>query len=166
MVVSRHTASEQESLGRAAVAAALQALRVLDPELHARFRVDKTSRSGQTAGSLRWCVAYQVGLVTNAADTTDTVTPRVVAQLTIQHRNSEAILDALRLHRTTIEATVGHPLSWLRGGESGGKLRSIIRAWQPLDGSAEEMGAWMAEELLRLRDAFRPAFGATGFAAP
>jgi len=157
---------DQEALGCAAVAAALEALRVRDPGLHERFRVDKTARSGQTAGSLRWCVAYQLGLVTNPSDTTGTVTPRVVAQLTIQHRNSEAILDALRVHRAQIEDDVGHPLSWLPGGESGGKLRSIVRAWRPLDSSPEAMGTWMAEELLRLREALQAAFVTSGFEAP
>ncbi len=158
--------ADQETVGCAAVAAAVEALREPAPDLHERLRFDRTARSAQTGGSVRWCVAYQLGLVTNPADTTGTVTPRIVAQLTIQHRNSEEILFSLLEHRESVEAAVGHPLSWLPGGEAGGKLRSIIRAWKPMDGTPETMGAWMADELLRLREALRPALAATGFGAP
>lgn len=157
---------DQEAAGCAAVAAAVEALRERAPDLHERLRIDKTGRSAQTGGSLRWCVAYQLGLVTNPADTTGTATPRIVAQLTIQHRNSEEMLFALLGHRESVEAAVGYPLSWLPGGEAGGKLRSIVRAWKPLDGTPEVMGAWMAEELLRLREALRPALASTGLDAP
>ena len=157
---------DQEAAGCAAVAAAVEALRERAPDLHERLRIDKTNRSAQTGGSLRWCVAYQLGLVTNPADTTGTVVPRIVAQLTIQHRNSEEMIFALLEHGESIEAAVGHPLSWLPGGEAGGKLRSIIRAWRPMDGTPEAMGAWMADELLRLREALRPAMAAAALDAP
>lgn len=158
--------SEQETAGCAAVAAAVEALRERAPDLHERLRVDKTARSAQTGGSLRWCVAYQLGVVTNPADTTGTVVPRIVAQLTIQHRSSEEILFSLLAHRERVEAAVGHPLSWLPGGEAGGKLRSIVRAWKPMEGTPEAMGAWMADELLLLREALRPALTATGLGTP
>ncbi|MGE3960659.1 MAG: hypothetical protein AB7F65_03155 [Dehalococcoidia bacterium] len=157
---------DQEALGCASVAAGLDALGRLEPELRERFRLDKTTRSAQTGGSAQWCIAYQLGLVTNPADTTGTTTPRVAAQLTIQHRNSEAMLFAIAEHREAIEEAVGHRLSWLPGGESGGKLRSIIRSWRALEGDPPELGAWMAEELLRLREALRPALDATVIDAP
>lgn len=158
--------ADQETVGCASVAAAVGALRERAPDLHERLRIDKTARSAQTGGSLRWCVAYQLGVVTNPADTTGTVVPRVVAQLTIQHRRSEDILFSLLEHRERVEAAVGHPLSWLPGGEAGGKLRSIVRAWKPMDGTPESMGAWMADELLRLREALRPALTAIGLVTP
>lgn len=158
--------ADQETVGCASVAAAVEALRERAPDLHERLRIDKTARSAQTGGSLRWCVAYQLGVVTNPADTTGTVVPRVVAQLTIQHRRSEDILFSLLEHRERVEAAVGHPLSWLPGGEAGGKLRSIVRAWKPMDGTPESMGAWMADELLRLREALRPALTAIGLVTP
>lgn len=157
---------DTEVVGCGAVAAALEALARREPALRARLRLDKTARSAQTGGSVQWCIAYQLGLVTNPADTTGTVTPRVAAQLTLQHRKSEEMLFALAEHKPQVEEALGHPLSWLPGGEAGGKLRSIIRAWHPLDGTPEELGEWMAEELLRLRDALRPALDATGLDAP
>ena len=157
---------DQEAIGCAAVAAALEIIEARDPELRERFRVDKTARSAQTGGSVQWCIAYQLGLVTNPSDTTGTVTPRVAAQLTIQHRNSESMLFALRQHKEQVEANLGHHLSWLPGGEAGGKLRSIVRSWHPLEGAPDELGQWMGEELLRLRDAIRPALDATGLDAP
>ena len=105
-------------------------------------------------------------MVTNPADTTGTIAPRVAAQLTLQHRNSEALLFAVAERRDQVEATIGHRLSWLPGGESGGKLRSIIRSWRPMEGSPEELGAWMAEEMVRLREALAPALEAAGVDAP
>ena len=157
---------DQEAIGCAAVAAALDAITAQEPELGARFRLDKTARSAQTGGSLQWCVAYQLGPVANPADTTGTATPRVAAQLTIQHRNSESMLFALRAHKEQVEAALGHRLSWLPGGESGGKLRSIVRAWRPLDDTPDALGRWMGDELLRLREALRPALDAVGLDAP
>lgn len=157
---------EHDTIGCAAVASALAALEARDPELRERFRLDKTARSAQTGGSVQWCIAYQLGVVTNPSDTTDTPTPRLAVQLTIQHRKSESMMFAIHEHRQGVEAALGHPLSWLPGGEAGGKLRSIIRSWRPLDGDADELGRWMVEELLRLRDALRPALDATGLDAP
>ncbi len=157
---------DQEALGCAAVAAALEVLAAREPELRERFRLDKTARSAQTGGSAQWCIAYQLGLVTNPADTTGTVVPRAAAQLTLQHRNSEALMFAVATRRDAVEAAMAHHLSWLPGGESGGKLRSIIRSWRPLDGSPEELGGWMVDELLRLRRALRPALKAAGIDAP
>ncbi|MCA9847254.1 MAG: hypothetical protein KC472_04735, partial [Dehalococcoidia bacterium] len=121
---------DQEAQGCASVAAALEVLAEREPELRERFRLDKTARSAQTGGSAQWCIAYQLGVVTNPADTTGTIAPRVAAQLTLQHRNSEALLFAVAERRDQVEATIGHRLSWLPGGESGGKLRSIIRSWR------------------------------------
>ena len=157
---------DQEVQGCASVAAALEVLAEREPELRERFRLDKTARSAQTGGSAQWCIAYQLGVVTNPADTTGTIAPRVAAQLTLQHRNSEALLFAVAERRDQVEATIGHRLSWLPGGESGGKLRSIIRSWRPMEGSPEELGAWMAEEMVRLREALAPALEAAGVDAP
>ncbi|MCA9851338.1 MAG: hypothetical protein KC461_11930 [Dehalococcoidia bacterium] len=157
---------DQEAQGCASVAAALEVLAEREPELRERFRLDKTARSAQTGGSAQWCIAYQLGVVTNPADTTGTIAPRVAAQLTLQHRNSEALLFAVAERRDQVEATIGHRLSWLPGGESGGKLRSIIRSWRPMEGSPEELGAWMAEEMVRLREALAPALEAAGVDAP
>lgn len=157
---------DQEALGCGAVAAALEVIARHAPELRPRLRVDKTARSAQTGGSVQWCIAYQLGMVTNPSDTTGTVTPRVAAQLTIQHRNSEAMLFALREHKEQVERTVGHHLSWLPGGETGGKLRSIVRSWRPLEGDSDDLGQWMGEELLRLRTALRPALDSARLDAP
>lgn len=157
---------DQEAQGCASVATALEVLAAREPELRERFRLDKTARSAQTGGSAQWCVAYQLGVVTNPADTTGTIVPRVAAQLTLQHRNSEALLFAVAAQRDEVEATIGHRLSWLPGGESGGKLRSIIRSWRPMEGSPEELGTWMAEEMIRLREALAPALEAAGIDAP
>ncbi|MCK9496850.1 MAG: hypothetical protein M0R75_15350 [Dehalococcoidia bacterium] len=160
---------DREVVGCGAVALAVELLQQREPELGERFRMDKTGRSAQTGGSVQWCIAYQLGLVTNPADTTETVSPRVAAQLTIQHRKSEEMLFALREYRREVEDVVGHALSWLPGGESGGKLRSIVRSWRALEegpDAPEGLGPWMAGELLRLREAMRPALNATGLDAP
>lgn len=158
--------ADPEAIGVEAVRIAIAEIAVRDPELAQQLRIDQTGRSATTGGGVHWCIAFQLGKVTNPSDTTGTVTPRVAAQLTIQRRDSERRLAALAVERARIEAAVGHPLSWLPGGEAGRKLRSIVRSWRPVDASAERLGAWMADELLKLRAAVRPHAEAVGAELP
>src|SRR5690606_8886683 len=74
-VVGRAVVVDREVVGCGAVALAVELLQQREPELGERFRMDKTGRSAQTGGSVQWCIAYQLGLVTNPADTTETVSP-------------------------------------------------------------------------------------------
>jgi len=160
------TTVDAEAVGLEAVRVARDLLVVRERELGPRFRFDKTFRSATTGGSLQWCIAFQPGRVSNPADTTDTPAPRVAAQLTFQRQDSERLLFDVHARHREIEEAVGHDLSWLPGGDAGRKLRSIVRSWRPLDAPAEELGQWMADEMLVLRQALQPVLRDLGLELP
>jgi hypothetical protein len=90
----------------------------------------------------------------------------VAAQLTLQRQDSERLIFEVHRRRHEVEQVIGHELSWLPGGDAGGKLRSVIRSWRLMDAPAEDLGRWMADEMLALRAALQPVLQEMGLEVP
>lgn len=152
--------------GRNVVRLALRGLTSVAPQFAAEFKVYKDYRYANAGGSLDWGLSSQRSAVSNPADETGTPLYRVSAQLTVERADSRTILEALRADRQSIEAAMGHRVSWLPGGDTGDSKRSSIRSWRALDASEEALATWLWTELLRLRGALRPHLERLGLDIP